>query len=93
MKIEILVAIIAAGPPTVDAVLAFLAASRKVDRKLGPPDSPPLSALIAALEERIERRMDRLESKVDSLIDGHATITERLARLEGEATGRSGSAA
>lgn len=59
----------------------------------GPPDSPSLSALIAALEERIEHRMDRLESKIDLLIDGHAGVRERLARLEGEATGRSGSAA
>ena len=72
MSDVILVAAIAAGPPTLAAVLGYLANSRSLKRTVGEPQGVPLTTIV-----------ERLDTKVDKLLDGQASIRERLARLEG----------
>lgn len=72
MSSEILVAMIAGLPPTLAAVLAYVANSRSIRRSVGAPPGVPLARLI-----------ERLEEKVDRLTEGQAGVRERLARLEG----------
>lgn len=72
MSDVVIVAIIAAGPPTLASVLAYLS-SRSVRRSVGRPDAISLSAVVELLVE-----------KVDQVVEGQAEIRERLARLEGD---------
>ena len=72
MSSEILVAMIAGLPPTLAAVLAYVANSRSIRRSVGSPPGVPIARLI-----------ERLEEKVDRLTEGQAVVRERLARLEG----------
>lgn len=72
MRITVLVAIIAAFPPTLAALLGYLANSRSIRRSIGAPPGVPLARIV-----------ERLEGKVDGLAEGQAAIRERLARLEG----------
>lgn len=71
MKTGIVIAVIAAFPPTLAAVLGFLASSKTIRRSVGAPPGVPLARLV-----------ERLEGKVDHLAEGQAQIRERLARLE-----------
>ena len=72
MSETILVAVIAAGPPTLAAILGYRANSRSLKRTVGEPQGVPLTTIV-----------ERLDTKVDKLVDGQASIRERLARLEG----------
>ena len=72
MSSEILVAMIAGLPPTLAAVLAYVANSRSIRRSIGAPPGIPLTRVI-----------ERLEGKIDRLAESQAVIRERLARLEG----------
>lgn len=72
MSGDVLVAVIAAGPPTLAAILAYLANSRSIRRSVGSPPGMPLARVI-----------ERVEDKIDRLSEGHAAIRERLANLEG----------
>lgn len=72
MSESVMVAIIAAGPPTLAALLAFLS-SRSVRRSVGRPEAVPLSTVV-----------ELLVKKVDQVVEGQADIRERLARLEGD---------
>lgn len=72
MNQEAWVAMVAAVPPTLAAVLGYLGNRRSIRRSLGNSPGVPLSKVVG-----------RLEGKVDRLIDGQSAIRERLARLEG----------
>lgn len=74
MRGSVIVAIIAAFPPTLAALLGCLANSRSIRRSVGAPPGIPLARVI-----------ERLEEKIDRLGDGQAAIRERLARIEGAA--------
>jgi hypothetical protein len=81
---DAVVAVIAAGPPTLAAILGYLANHRSIRRSVGSPPGMPLARVI-----------ERVEDKIDRLSEGQAAIRERLANLEGrrsEATPSRGSA-
>jgi hypothetical protein len=67
----VLVALIAAFPPTVAAVLAYLG-SRSVRRQVATGGQVPIGMLV-----------DRLQQKVEGLQKATAETAERLARMEG----------
>jgi hypothetical protein len=69
---EVLVATIAAVPPTLAALVGYMVNSRSIRRSVGAPSGIPLVQVI-----------ERLEGKIDGLVEGQATIRERLARVEG----------
>lgn len=71
MRIEVIVAVIAAFPPTLAAVLAFLQ-SRSVRRQVATGGQAPIGAVV----ERLERRVERLDEEVSGIAD-------RLAHMEG----------
>ena len=75
MKAGIVIALIAAVPPTLAAVLGYVASIRSIRRSVGATPGMPLA-----------RALERLDAKVDRLIEGQAAVRERLARLEGIAT-------
>lgn len=79
MSAEMWVAIIAALPPTIAALLGYLGNRRSIRRSVGNSPGVPLIKIVA-----------RIESKVDALVEGQTAIRERLARLEGERTNRHG---
>jgi hypothetical protein len=68
---EVLIAVVAALPPTLAAMLAFLS-SRSVRRQVATPGAVPIGALV----ERVERRVEALEESVGG-------FAGRLAHLEG----------
>lgn len=72
MRAGIVIALIAAFPPTLAAILGYLANSRSIRRAVGEPQGVPLITVV-----------ERLDGKLDKLADGQAAIRERLARLEG----------
>lgn len=72
MNDVIVVAAIAAGPPTLAAVLGYLANSRSLRRTVGEPQGVPLTTIV-----------ERLDAKIDKLAEGQTEVRERLARLEG----------
>ncbi|MGH8515778.1 MAG: hypothetical protein ACREV8_17910 [Gammaproteobacteria bacterium] len=78
MSGDVLVAVIAAGPPTLAAILGYLANSRSIRRSVGSPAGMPLARVI-----------ERVEDKIDRLSEGHAAIRERLANLEAVPSRRS----
>lgn len=71
MRGSVIVAIIAAVPPTLAAVLGYLANSRSIRRSVGAAPGIPLARVV-----------ERIEEKLDRLTDGQALIRERLAALE-----------
>lgn len=73
MSDAIVVAAIAAGPPTLAALLGYLANNRSLRRTVGEPQGVPLITIV-----------ERLDTKVDKLAGGQTAIRERIARLEGE---------
>ena len=75
MKAAVLVAAVAAFPPTLAAILGYLANNRSLRRSIGEPSGMPLTTVV-----------QRLDEKVDRLVEGQAATRERLARLEGPAT-------
>jgi restriction endonuclease S subunit len=80
----VLIALIAAAPPTAAAILGYLAHQRSLRRSLGTSGDVPLAKVIEGLETRSEGRFDRLETKVDRVLDQHGEIRERMARMEAE---------
>ncbi len=87
MSSEIVVAIIAAGPPTVAAVLSYVASKRSLQRSIGDNPGMPLHTVLVRMESRFESRFDRVESKIDRVTEGQTATRERLARLEAERGG------
>jgi hypothetical protein len=79
MSGEILIAFIAAVPPTLAAVLGYLGNRRAIRRSVGNSPTIPLNKVV-----------HRIESKVDQLVEGQTAIRERLARLEGREGERMG---
>lgn len=71
MNEAVIVAIIAAAPPTLAAVLAFLT-SRSVRRQVATRGEAPIGLMV----ERLERKVEGLDRAV-------AGIADRLAHLEG----------
>ena len=71
MRTGIVIAMIAAFPPTLAAVLSYLASRRALRRTVGQPTTEPLITLLL-----------RVEEKVDRLTDGQAQVRERLSRVE-----------
>ncbi len=69
---EILIVSIAAGPPTLAALLGYFANSRSLRRTVGAPEGMPLARVV-----------ERLDAKIDGLTEGQSEMRERLARLEG----------
>lgn len=84
MSSEILVAVIAAGPPTLAAVLAYIASSRSLRRSVGEPRGVPLNRVL----ERVEGKLDHVEDRLDHLIDEQGRTRERLAGLEAQRSRR-----
>jgi hypothetical protein len=84
MSPEIVVAIIAACPPTIAAVLTYVASKRSLRRSIGDNPGMPLHRLLVRMESRFESRFDRVESKIDRVVEGQTATKERLARLEAE---------
>lgn len=84
MSSEVVVAIIAAGPPTVAAVLSYVASQRSLKRSIGDNPGMPLHRVLVRMESRFESRFDRIESKIDRVAEGQTATRERLARLEAE---------
>lgn len=84
MSEGILIALIAAAPPTAAAVLGYLANQRSLRRSVGISGDVPLVKVVERLETRFEGRFDRLETKVDRVLDQHGEIRERMARIEAE---------
>jgi hypothetical protein len=72
MRATVIVAFIAAFPPTLAAILGYLASSRSLRKRVGEPTSVPLSQIV-----------ERVDAKVDALLESQTTIRERIARLEG----------
>lgn len=79
MSTEMWVAVIAALPPTLAALLGYLGNRRAIRRSVGNSPGVPLTKVVA-----------RIEGKVDALVEGQTAIRERLARLEGERSNRHG---
>ncbi|MEX2556587.1 MAG: hypothetical protein WEB06_13295 [Actinomycetota bacterium] len=75
MRAGIVIALIASFPPTLAALLGYLASIRTIRRSVGATPGMPLA-----------RALERLDAKVDRLVEGQAAVRERLARLEGIAT-------
>ena len=71
MRTEVLLALIAAVPPTLAAVLAFLS-SRSVRRSIATPGQVPIGPLV----ERLQGQVDHIERSIED-------IANRLAHLEG----------
>ncbi|MBW3587903.1 MAG: hypothetical protein KY429_00595 [Actinobacteria bacterium] len=69
---ELLIAIIAAIPGCLAALLAYLS-RRSLRRSIGNPSSIPLTTVVK-----------NLDTKVEKLVEGQTEIRERLARIEGE---------
>jgi hypothetical protein len=84
MNSEVLVAVIAAGPPTLAAVLSYVASKRSLRRSLGNDPGVPLREVLAEMERRFETRFDRVESKLDRVAEDHLLIRERLGLLEAD---------
>lgn len=80
MTSEIVIAMIAAIPPTLAVILGFLANRRSLRRSIGGSTGVPLVSVIRGMDSKVER----IESKVDRLGEGQADVRERLAHLEGE---------
>lgn len=80
MTSEVVIAMIAAIPPTLAAILGFLANRRSLRRSVGVSTGVPLAAVIRSVDTKVER----IEAKVDRLGEGQADVRERLAHLEGE---------
>jgi hypothetical protein len=78
------VALIAAAPPTVAAILGYLANRRSLQRSVGTSPGIPLTKVLERLETRFEGRFDRLDAKVDRAADQQVRMRERIARLEAE---------
>ena len=72
MKAGILIALIAAFPPTLAAVLGYLASSRSLRRTVGVAQDLPLTHVV-----------DRLEVQIQEVHHTTSEIAQRLARLEG----------
>lgn len=70
-----MVATVAAIPPTLAAILGYLANSRSLRRSIGEPSGVPLATVV-----------QRLDEKIDRIVEGQAATRERLARLEGAQT-------
>lgn len=74
-----LIALIAAFPPTLAAILSYLASSRSLRRTVG-----------AAQEVPLTRVVDRLQAQVEQVHQTTSQIAQRLARLEGAGSLHSG---
>lgn len=72
MKSAVVVAVIAAFPPTLAAVLVYLANSRSLRRTVGESDGLPLARVV-----------ERLDEKLDQVKEALGDVSERVAHLEG----------
>lgn len=82
MSDQLLTALIAATPPTVAAVLGYLANRRSLRRSVGTPPGLPLARVI----ERVDTKVDRVDSEVDRVIDG-PRLDPRAPRPVGRGAG------
>jgi hypothetical protein len=80
---EILVAVITGGPPTLAAVLSYVASRRSLRRSVGEPQGIPLTRVL----ERMEAKLDHVENRLDRLIEEQGGTRERLAALEAHGRG------
>lgn len=72
MRERVLIALIAAGPPTLAAIMGYLANSRSLRRTAGEAQSVPVVKIL----DRIEGRIEQLEANTSA-------AAQRLAFLEG----------
>jgi hypothetical protein len=75
----VMIALIAATPPAIAAILGYLANRHSLRRSVGAPPGVPLMRVV----ERVEGKVDRLDTKIDRLAEAQTGIRERLARVEG----------
>jgi hypothetical protein len=78
MREALVVAVVAAWPPTLAAVLSFLAA-RAADRRAARDQA----ALARQAHDALAATVARIESAVMAVDAGVRDVAERLARLEG----------
>ncbi|HSH58154.1 MAG TPA: hypothetical protein VK988_00645 [Acidimicrobiales bacterium] len=78
MRAAVLVASIAAGPPTLAALLAFF--SSRSSARQGVQER---SAVVAQSLENVHAAVGRVEATVDRVETGVIELRERVARLEG----------
>lgn len=86
MSEGIVIALIAATPPSIAAILGYLANRRSLRRSVGTSPGVPLTKVLERLETRFEGRFDRVEAKLDRAADQQVRMRERIARLEVERT-------
>jgi hypothetical protein len=80
MRDQVVISVIAAIPPTLAAILGFLATKRSLRRSVGASPGASLAALLRSIDTKIER----IDAKVDKLAEANAEMRERLSRLEAE---------
>ena len=73
MNTGLIVALVAAIPPTLAAILAF-ASSRSVKRRLGPTNGVSLSRLLEIMDGKVER----MGRDLTQMGERHARLEERL---------------
>lgn len=78
----VVIALIAATPPGIAAVLGYLANRRSLRRSVGGPPGVPLIRVV----ERVEAKVDRIDAKLDRLTESQAQVREQVARVEGQGT-------
>lgn len=84
MNGAVLVAMIAALPPALAALLAFLSAQSS-DRRAALERAAVMSTSLETLAEAVQRldhKVDRLETKIDRVESGIVELRERVAHLE-----------
>jgi hypothetical protein len=81
----VMIALIAATPPAIAAILGYFANRHSLRRSVGAPPGVPLARVV----ERVEGNVDRLDTKIDRLAETQTGIRERLARVEGSRYRRS----
>ncbi len=84
MSEQILIAFIAAAPPSAAAIFGYLANCRALKRSVGASPGVPLAKLLERMDAHFESRLERIEGKLDLFNEQQAEARERLARLETE---------
>ncbi len=78
MNEQVVIALIAAIPPSLAAIFGYLATKRTIMRSVGTRRGFSIARGLARLDSKI----DRVDAKVAAIGAGQSDIVERLSRLE-----------
>ena len=78
MNEQIVIALIAAIPPSLAAVLGYLATKRTILRSVGTRRGFSIARTLA----RMDSKIDRVDAKVSEIGAGQSDLARRLSRLE-----------